>query len=89
MLQQLYFDYFRISKNKKTNDEEINIDLTKLKIGNIEKKNPNDTSEYSEATKLQVNEDALVINCPVCGTANVIDENNQTFQCFFCSSSLL
>ena len=55
----------------------------------LEKEKNNQDSNYTESNKLQVNEDALVINCPVCGTANVIDENNQNFQCYFCSGSLL
>ena len=73
------------------NDEPVSIDfnLIKLKINEVKKEQNNEISEYSEINKLQVNEDALLINCPVCGTANTIDEDNQTFQCFFCSASLL
>ena len=66
----------------------IDIDLTKLKIGKNEKGKPNDITEF-DATKVQANEDALVITCQMCGTSNVIDENNQTFQCIFCSGALL
>ena len=70
------------------NENKIDIDLTKLKIGKNEKGKPNDITEF-DATKVQANEDALVITCQMCGTSNVIDENNQTFQCIFCSGALL
>ena len=70
------------------NENKIEIDLTKLKIGKNEKGKPNDITEF-DATKVQANEDALVITCQMCGTSNVIDENNQTFQCIFCSGALL
>jgi hypothetical protein len=70
------------------NENKIDIDITKLKIGKNEKPKPNDITEF-DATKVQANEDALVITCQMCGTSNVIDENNQTFQCIFCSGALL
>jgi hypothetical protein len=70
------------------NENKIDVDLTKLKIGKNEKGKPNDITEF-DATKVQANEDALVITCQMCGTSNVIDENNQTFQCIFCSGALL
>ena len=63
-------------------------DIDKLVIGDIQKDN-NKISDYSDSQKIQVNEDAAFINCPLCGTANIIDEHNQTFQCIFCSASLL
>ena len=63
-------------------------DIDKLVIGDIQKDN-NKISDYSETQKIQMNEDAIFINCPLCGTPNVIDEHNQTFQCIFCSASLL
>ena len=70
------------------NEEKFDLDFSKLKIGKNEKPKPTEISEY-DATKVQANEDAVVITCPMCGTSNVIDEHNQTFQCIFCSAALL
>ena len=76
------------TNNKNKDEVVIGFDIYKLQIEDIQK-NHDEISEYPDSHKLQVNEDALVINCNVCGVANVIDENNQTFQCIFCSASLL
>ena len=66
----------------------IDVDLFKLKINDIEK-DKNEVPNLPESNKLQVNEDAFVINCPICGTPNAIDENNQNLVCYFCSAALL
>ena len=71
-------------KNK--NETIIDFDMNKLMIEDIQKSN--EISDYSDSHKLQVNDDAFVINCTLCGTPNVIDEHNQTYQCSFCSGSL-
>jgi hypothetical protein len=71
---------------KTKNDTIIDFDMNKLIIEDIQKSN--EISDYSDSHKLQVNDDAFVINCTLCGTPNVIDEHNQTYQCSFCSGSL-
>ena len=71
---------------KTRNDTIIDFDMNKLIIEDIQKSN--EISDYSDSHKLQVNDDAFVINCTLCGTPNVIDEHNQTYQCSFCSGSL-
>ena len=70
------------------NDYEIYFDLDKLKIKEIVE-DKKEESNYTETNKIQANENAFTINCPVCSTPNFIDENNQTFQCYVCSSILL
>ena len=92
-----YFLFIKEYKlvNNKDNDmndnEEIlfDFDLSKLKINDIKKENINEIKDNSKPNIIQSNDNALVINCPCCGTPNIIDENNQTFQCNICSSPLL
>ena len=86
----LFIKDFNLINDDDDKDERIFIDfdLRKLIINDVKKEKNNEISEYPQNNKYQANEDAVMINCPVCGTANVIDEDNQIFQCFFCSASL-
>ena len=67
----------------------IGFDLNKLEIKDIEKENKNKIIDDTNSNKIQTNDDALIINCPACSNPNVIDENDQTFLCSFCSTPLL
>ena len=71
------------------NDCDIYFDLNKLTIKEIENDKNKEELNLSETNKIQANENAFVINCPMCTTPNFIDENNQTFQCYACSAILL
>ena len=86
----LFVKDFNLINDNNDKDERtfIDFDLTKLIINDEIKENNNIFLYYPENNKCQANEDAVIINCPVCGTANTIDEDNQVFQCFFCSASL-
>ena len=86
----LFIKDFNLNNDSNDKDDRtfIDFDLTKLIINDEKKENNNNISDYPENNKCQANDDAVMINCPVCGTANTIDEDNQVFQCFFCSASL-
>ena len=72
-------------KNKENKDEEnkmINIDNLKVEI-----------EERLILALPQGNENAgsdegCAINCPVCGSVNILDERNQDFKCLYCESPL-
>lgn len=68
--------------------EDEKIDYTKL---NIEVKEnqplalPSGGEQYGNTAAV---DDGCSINCPVCGTVNVLDESNTEFKCVFCESPL-
>ena len=33
-------------------------------------------------------DEGCAINCPVCGSVNILDERNQDFKCLYCESPL-
>ena len=85
-------DYNLVNDDKIKEDKDnffIDFDLTKLEIKDLEKENKNEIIDDSNSNILQNNDDIFIINCPACNTPNVIDENNQTFLCSFCSNPLL
>ena len=77
-----------VNDSDSNNDILIDFDLSKLKVNELQKYSKG-KSKISENNKIQTNENAVIINCPLCGTPNAIDEDNQTFTCIVCSASLL
>ena len=75
-----------IDDNIKINDDEINklIDYSNLKIKTEEAK----VEEVPKENNNQVSSDECAVNCPVCGSVNVLNEGNPEFKCIFCESPL-
>ena len=86
----LFMKDYNIFVNDDNNNDDILIDfdVSNLKINEVQKENKAN-SEVPESNKIQTNEDAVIINCLICGSPNVIDEDNQNYNCIFCSASLL
>ena len=83
-----YFFYcIDINDNIKNNNDEIDkiIDFNNIKIKTEEKK--------VEALPIgnnnnQIVDDSCTINCPTCGTVNVLNDGNPEFKCSFCEAPL-
>ena len=75
-----------IDDNIKINDDEINklIDYSNLKIKTEEAK----VEEVPKENNNQVSSDECAVNCPVCGSVNILNEGNPEFKCVFCESPL-
>ena len=74
--------------NNNNDDILIDFDVSNLKINEVQNENKAN-SEVPESNKIQTNEDAVIINCLICGSPNVIDEDNQNYNCTYCTASLL
>ena len=82
-----YFLYIiDIDDNIKNNVEEIDklFLFNNLKIKTEETKNV----ELSSGNKNQVADEEIKVNCPLCGTVNIINEENNEFKCYFCEGLL-
>ena len=69
-------------------NKEEKIDYTKLNIEVIENQPlalPPGGEQYGNTAAA---DDGCSINCPVCGTVNVLNESNTEFKCVFCESPL-
>ena len=75
-----------IEDNIILNDDEIDklIDYTNLNIKTEETK----VEALPQANNNQVSNDECAINCPVCGSVNVLNEGNPEYKCVFCESPL-
>ena len=82
-----YFLYCNDIDDKfKMNDDEIDkiIDYSNLKIKTEETK----AEVLPQGNNNQVSNDECAINCPVCGSVNVLNEGNPEYKCVFCESPL-
>ena len=82
-----YFIYCYVPDDKiKNDDKELDkiIDFSHLKIETEVVKKLDLPLENNN----QPVDDACTINCPLCGTANILNEGNPDFKCMFCESPL-
>ena len=82
-----YFLYCKdIEDNIIVNDDEIDklIDYSKLEIKTEESK----VEALPKENNNQVSNDECAVNCPVCGSVNVLNEGNPEYKCIYCESPL-
>ena len=82
-----FFFCIDIDDNIKNNDDEIDkiIDFNNIKIKTEEKKI--EVLPIENNTN-QIVDDSCTINCPTCGTVNVLNDENPEFKCSFCEAPL-
>jgi hypothetical protein len=68
-------------------NEDEKIDYTKLNI-EVQENQPLALPPGGEQYGNAAADDGCSINCPVCGTVNVLNESNTEFKCVFCESPL-
>ena len=70
------------NENEKINFDELNIEIMEDKVFALP--SGNEENNFAQVG----NDDACVVNCPLCGTSNVLDESNPELKCVFCEASL-